>query len=110
MGLFDLIFSSSPKIYSAGIEKIPVSLLAREYKFKIDGDNNYYSGEKLRTVLKSITAGGVSITKFEERLKEMGLKDEQYKKRKELINIVKENCIKSKNNKYGKFGKFSRPW
>jgi hypothetical protein len=46
-------------------------------------------GEDLRDVLAELAIGGVTFTSFEEKLKDLGLRDKQIQRRKEIMKIIK---------------------
>jgi hypothetical protein len=92
MSLFDLIFGSGKKIYASQIRKIPSGVFGREVKLTVGTKTDIYKESKLRDVLERMAQNGITITKMEENLKSMGLKDSQYEKRKYLIDLIKEEC------------------
>ncbi len=111
MSLLDLIFGSPKKIYASQIQKIPASVFNREVKLTVGGKTDVYKEFKLRDVLERMSHNGITITKMEENLKNMGLKDGQFEKRKYLIDLVKEECgydkkeeVSSAKNEIKEFG------
>jgi len=91
MGIFDLIFATSKKIYASKIKEIPLSQFNREVRLTIDGESGVYKEEKLRNILVGMAKGGVTLTKIEDNLKLMGLKNNQIERRKEIIKILENN-------------------
>jgi hypothetical protein len=92
MSLLDLIFGSGKKIYASQVRKIPAGVFNREVKLTVGGKIDVYKESKLRDVLERMSQNGITITKMEENLKNMGLKDSQYEKRKYLMDLIKEEC------------------
>lgn len=95
MSIFDLIFGTGKKAYSSTIEKIPASTFARQVRLTINGEKKYYSEVKLKNLLINLTRGGKTLTKLEEELKEMGAKNDQINRRKEIIEIIKAELEKN---------------
>ena len=97
MGIFDTIvesISGGKKIYRSQIEKIPGSRFARSVKIKIGDEAKRLDRENLRDKLSDMVAGGVSLKQLEKKLKKAGLEGEQYERRKEIIEIIKNNLDK----------------
>jgi len=93
MGVFDIIINSisgGGKIYKSQIENIPGSRFNRAVKLKAGDKVELLEEEKLRDALAGMAAGGVSLEQFENKLKKAGLEGPQYKRRKEILNILKE--------------------
>jgi hypothetical protein len=92
MGLYEIITGfilGGNKIYSATIKKIPGSEFSRQMRLNINGQALDLMGEDLRDVLAELAIGGVTFTSFEEKLKDLGLRDKQIQRRKEIMKIIK---------------------
>lgn len=91
MGFFDLIlgnFSPSPKIYRSAIMNIPGARFSRQIVVTVNGKQAVLVGQRLRDWLASLAGGGVTKTSLEKRLIAAGLKDGQYARRQEIIDIL----------------------
>ena len=91
MSILNLIFGTSKKVYRSTIEKIPGAVFSREVKIKIGENEKRLVGEDLRDELARMAGGGISLTSLEEKLKKIGLKDNQYEQRKDIMRIIKNN-------------------
>ena len=99
MSLFDLIFGTSKKIYSSQIEKISASRFGRQVALTIDGQKQVLSDLKLKQVLLNLAHGGITISSLEEKLKKMGAINNQLNRRKEILEILKEECLPKRKRK-----------
>lgn len=102
MSLLDLIFGSSKKIYASQIEKIPASRFNRQVSLLVDGQKQILSDVKLKGFLLSLAQGGISITSLEEKLKKAGAVNNQLARRKEIIEIIKTECLPNDKEKKSK--------
>lgn len=93
MGWYDIIsgfFStSSGKVYRSQILNLPGSAFPRQVRLEINGQQQYLVGEKLRDFLAQLASNGITLTRLEEKLEDMGLVNKQYQRRKDIIQILK---------------------
>ena len=93
MGFFDLIFGHSQRyphvtVYAENIERIPALRFKREIKVLINGEKQIIKEQKIKDLLKKEVKGGKSLNLLDEKLRKIGLKSEQWEKRKWLMDIV----------------------
>lgn len=93
MGWYDIIngfFStSSGKVYRSQILNLPGSAFPRQVRLDIDGEQKYLVGENLRDFLAQLANSGITLTRLDEKLKDMGLENKQYQRREEIIKTLK---------------------
>lgn len=101
MGFFELIlgnFSPASKIYSADILRIPGREFPRRVRIDIKGQPTYLAGEPLRDFLANLAQGGITKTSMDKKLRDLGLKDNQYERRREIMRTITKKKVEQKKD------------
>lgn len=83
------VIGGGPKVYRSTIEKIPGNRFSRQVSLDIKGQKTVLVDYRLRDYLARLAGGGITLTSLEKKLKDLGLKDSQYQRRKEIMGIIK---------------------
>jgi len=81
------------KIYAGDIKRMLRSSFPDRVKVTIDGEKRELRPQELKDMLRGMVKNGLSFDQIDKRLEKMGIRGDQWKRRGEIMNILKERKL-----------------